>query len=133
MPLAIWKPEYATGNGAIDQQHQRLFEMVNGLHEGIVNGSGKEIMGPTLKKLAAYTLEHFRTEEGFMTSKKYPGYDVHHKKHDDLVKQVQELIASYDAGKMVLPLTLSRFLADWITHHIAEEDKALAAWLRTKD
>lgn len=132
MPLAIWKSEYLTGNAAVDTQHKRLFEMVNELHEGIVKGSGKELMGPLLKRLAKYTVEHFQTEEGLMVSRNYPGLATHKKRHDDLVKQVTELIEQFDDGKLVLPITLSRFLADWIAHHILEEDKALIEWLRSK-
>jgi len=130
--LAVWKQDYVTGNPAVDQQHMKLFDMVNELHEGIVKGSGKEILGRILAKLAKYTVEHFHTEEGFMTTKGYPDYARHKAKHDELVKQVTALMAQYEGGGMVLPLTLSRFLADWITHHIQEEDKALIDWLRQK-
>lgn len=132
MPFANWKSDYETGNPAIDMQHKRLFEMVNELHEGIVAGAGKAVLGPTLAKLAKYTIEHFHTEEGFMISKGYPDFPRHKARHEELLKQVSGLMKQYEGGGMVLPLTLSRFLADWIAHHIQEEDKALIDWMKKK-
>jgi hemerythrin len=52
--------------------------------------------------------------------------------HDKLVKQVKELVAQFDAGALALPGTLSKFLADWLTHHIKEEDMEMITWLRAK-
>jgi len=132
MPIAIWLPKYETGNPSVDRQHKRLFEMVNELHHGIVSGQGRETMGPTLKSLAKYTLEHFSTEEGFMRASNYEHYPRHKARHDELAKQVKELITQYDSGALALPGTLSKFLADWLTHHIKEEDMEMITWLREK-
>ena len=132
MALAAWDPKYATGNLAVDGQHRKLFEMVNSLHDALLAGHGKEQMGPTLKGLATYTVEHFKTEEGLMTSLMYPGYPEHKKKHDALLAQVGQLVKDFDEGKLTLPLTLARFLSDWITHHIEDEDKKMAQWLRSR-
>jgi hemerythrin len=132
MPIAIWMPKYETGNPAVDRQHKRLFELVNELHHGIISGHGRESMGSTLKALASYTLEHFATEEGFMRSAKYENYLRHKEAHDRLAGQVKDLLAQYEAGTMALPGTLSKFLADWLTHHIKEEDMEMITWLRAK-
>jgi len=132
MPIAIWLPKYETGNPSVDRQHKRLFEMVNELHHGIVSGHGRETMGPTLKSLAKYTLEHFATEEGFMRASSYEHYPRHKARHDELAKQVKELITQYDSGSLALPGTLSKFLADWLTPHIKEEDMEMITWLREK-
>jgi hemerythrin len=132
MVLAQWDEKYATGNPDVDAQHKQLFGMVNGLHEALVAGHGKDKMGPTLKGVAAYTVEHFRTEELLMLESGYPGFPEHKRKHEQLLGQVGQLAADFDAGKLTLPLTLARFLADWITHHIEEEDQKMAAWLKAR-
>lgn len=132
MPLANWKEEYETGYAPVDSQHKHLFGMVNELHEGIVGGSTREILLPLLRTLEKYTVEHFQTEESLMSLKSYPGFIKHKKIHNELARRVADLVTQYAAGETVLPLTLSRFLADWIEHHIQEEDKALIDWLRKK-
>jgi hemerythrin len=133
MPIAVWMPTYLTGNSAVDRQHQRLFDLVNELHHGIIAGKGRESLGPALKALASYTLEHFATEEGFMRSTSYPGFPRHKAKHDQLAAQVKDLMAQYDGGALTLPGTLSKFLADWLTHHIKEEDMEMITWVRERE
>ncbi len=132
MTLVTWEPRLATGYIIVDKQHRNLFDLVNRLHEALLAGKGREEMGPTLMSLAAYTIEHFRMEEGLMTNHKYPGYTDHKRKHDDLVGQVNQLTQDFDAGRLTLPLTLARFLSDWIRHHIDDEDQKMANWIRSK-
>lgn len=129
MPIAIWTPNLVTGNPTVDSQHQHLFEMVNELHHGIIEGHGRDVMGPILKKLAKYAVDHFATEERFMQSTSYPNLARHKQKHDLLTRQVTDLIHDWELGT-ALPGTLSKFLADWVSHHIKEEDKELVAWLK---
>jgi len=130
MDIAKWDDSYKTGHQTVDTQHQELFRMVNELHEAIVASKGKEILQPTLEKLAKYTIEHFRAEEAVMTEVKYPAISFHKRKHDDLTKQVKELIDKYQTGKAVLSMTLSSFLADWLRHHIKEDDMALIKYVQ---
>lgn len=130
MSIAVWSDDYLTGNTAVDQQHKTLFAMVNDLHAAVVAGKGKEVLAATLGKLATYTVEHFATEERLMSLAKYPGHPAHKRKHDELAAKAAELIEGYKSGKVVLTITLSQFLADWLRHHINEEDKGLIAWLR---
>jgi hemerythrin-like metal-binding protein len=87
-------------------------------------------MGPVLKGLANYTIDHFATEERLMTTSGYPNYSRHKAKHDTLTKQVKDLLKEFDAGRLTLPTTLSKFLADWLTHHIREEDMELIHWVQ---
>jgi hemerythrin len=132
MSVITWSDTFKTGHPTVDAQHQKLFQMVNDLHEAIVSGKGKEFQGKVLLQLGAYTLEHFKTEEALMTSLQYPGMAAHKAKHTALAQQATDLIARHKAGTLVLAMTVSRFLAEWIEHHIQEEDKALIQWLRQR-
>jgi hemerythrin len=132
MPFALWSSSYETGQPEIDRQHRRLFEMINELHEAMGHGRGRETLGPVLKNLAEYTVDHFATEEAFMQSIGYPDLPEHRAKHEALVKQVNEFMVRFSAGYLTLPSTLSRFLADWLKHHIREEDLAYIVWMRAR-
>lgn len=129
MAIAIWDDSYRTGNIVVDTQHQQLFQMVNDLHDAIMAGKSKEILTPTLKKLANYTIEHFQSEEKLMAGVNYPARAEHIRKHEDLTKQVKELAEKYASGKCVLTIILSNFLADWLRHHIKGDDIALVKYL----
>lgn len=130
MAIAIWDDSYRTGNIDVDTQHQHLFEMVNDLHDAIMSGKSKEASVPTLIKLAKYTFDHFRSEEDLMVTVNYPGMASHRRKHEDLNKRVKELVEKYRADKCVLTITLSNFLADWLRHHIKEDDMALVKYVK---
>ena len=111
-------------------QHKTLIKMVNDLHDAMVAGHGKEVLQPTLEKLASYTVNHFAHEERFMKAAGYPGYPGHKHKHDELAAKATSIISDYKAGKLVLGLALAQFLADWVAHHIQGEDKAMVTWLK---
>lgn len=86
-----------------------------------------------LQSLAAYTLEHFAAEEALMRSTGYPDLERHKEKHEELVRQVNELVQRFSEGYLTLPSTLSRFLADWLKHHIRENDMAFITWMKNRN
>jgi hemerythrin len=59
MPIAYWRDEYCTGNAEIDEQHQKLFKIINNLHDAMLQGHGKEVLKNTLDELIFYTIDHF--------------------------------------------------------------------------
>lgn len=131
MPLACWRDEYRTGNHLVDHQHQQLFEIVNSLHEAMLQGHGREILGKTLKSLAHYTLEHFQTEEQLMLTYVYPHYAEHKGRHEELKTKVLALIANFEASSS-LAIEVSHFLTEWLIHHIKGEDQKMIRYLREK-
>lgn len=133
MPLAPWNDSYRTGDATVDHQHQELFAMVNELHDSIVAGHGREKIGPTLTRLAAYVGTHFQTEERLMQAQGFPALAGHKAKHDQLGKDAARIVSDYETGRAVLTIGLSRFLADWLRHHIDGEDKAMIAWMRARN
>ena len=129
MAFIKWHPKYEVGVAIIDAQHQTLFTHVNALFDAMQAGHGKEELTRTLAFLANYTVEHFRTEEALMQRTAYPAYKHHKGIHDDLTRQVAELQAKLGQNPQMLSLPVMHFLRDWLSHHISEEDKKLAAHL----
>ncbi len=132
MEIAKWDDSYKTGHAVVDTQHKELFRMVNALHAAIMEERGKEVLMPTLEQLAGYTIKHFRSEEELMKQVRYPAMSVHKQKHEELAKEVKELMEKYKSGKIVLTITLSNFLAKWLRHHIKEDDLALVKFLQSQ-
>jgi hemerythrin len=132
MSIAKWDDSYRTGQAFIDRQHQELFRMVNELHDAIVSHTEKALIAPTLEKLITYTVQHFSAEEALMAKVQYPDLFVHRRKHQDLTKRAKEIQEEYRSGRLVLSITLSSFLADWLRHHIKEDDMALVKFVRSR-
>lgn len=128
--LAKWKDDYCTGHVLVDDQHRELFALVNALSEAIVARRGREMVGPALDRLVAYASEHFAAEERLMRTSCYPGLAAHARIHEEFRAQVVRLSRDYARGEIVLPLTLSQFVLDWLGIHIKGEDQRLVAWLR---
>jgi len=122
MTLAYWHKEYSTGNSLIDYQHQRLFTIVNTLHDAMMQGRGKDVMQKTLEELIKYTVEHFATEEKLMLENDYPNYKEHKRKHDELATKVLSLAEEYREGNILLNVEILHFLSEWLVHHIKGED-----------
>jgi len=129
MALLTWNSTYSVGVQRMDEQHTVLFGMLNDLHEAMMKGQAQKIAGALLRKLAAYTHEHFAAEESMMVASEYAGLAQHRTLHRDLTKQVDEFAARYERGETSLNLQLLNFLRDWLSNHIQNEDKKYGPWM----
>jgi hemerythrin len=129
MVFARWLPIYETGHPEIDEQHKQLFQMINRFENAMSEGHGQEVMEPILRELVAYTLKHFSAEETLMAASGYGEIEHHRNLHLELTGQVEELLLRFSKGYLTLPSTLSKFLANWLKHHIREEDMPFIEWL----
>lgn len=129
--LAQWRPDYETGYTLIDDQHRSLFHTINALHSALLMGRGEHLLGRTLKLLESYTTLHFTTEERFMAELQYPDYVDHATKHRILRQKVDAFIAeAAQSSDRQLVLRVSRFLTEWLIHHIKSEDQRMITFLR---
>lgn len=133
MPLVTWSDAYRTGDATVDSQHAELFRMVNGLHDAIAAGQGRELLSATLDALTAYIAAHFQTEERLMQLHGYPAFAAHQARHEELQRNAAKVIDDYRSGRAVLTISLSRFLAEWIRHHIEGEDRAMIRYFQVRN
>ncbi len=130
MALLNWSREYSVEVQSIDKEHQKLFGMLNELHDAMKVGKGSEIAPAVLKRLVAYTCEHFANEEGMMVRTRYPDYARHKVEHDKLTSEVVNIVHDFDAGKVVLSMKLLDFLRAWLQSHILGCDKKYSSHLQ---
>jgi len=131
LALITWLPTYSVNLPPIDEQHKRLFDLVNRLHDEIVvKKSGHEVIGVALEELIQYTKTHFELEERFMESMQYPELAKHKAKHEALTKRVMKLQQDFNAGKITVAAELMNFMRYWLTNHILKTDKQYGAFLR---
>jgi len=70
MALLNWSKEYSVEVQSIDKQHQKLFDMLNDLHDAMKSGRGVQVGPAILKGLVKYAGEHFADEEKMMVRAK---------------------------------------------------------------
>lgn len=126
MPLIEWKEKYSVGIEKFDNQHKKLFQLLDLIFEAMKEGKGKSILAPVLAELQNYIVIHFADEEVLMNKYNYPDMASHIKEHKVFIDKVQKTNEKYQAGNMVLTLEISSFLRDWLVNHIQGIDQKYA-------
>ena len=125
-----WNDRYRTGLILIDEQHQKLFELINNLNLAIYAENGKELLDNVLKELLEYVFHHFKVEEEFLSKNKYPDFRLHRTEHDSLTKNLLELRGKYKTGNRSIASELSNFLKSWLIIHILQSDMKFAKYVK---
>jgi len=130
--LIAWTPQLSVDIREIDEQHQRLIDIINEMFDALKAARGKEAVEIVLPKLVDYTKVHFANEERLMQKHGYPGYVKHKGLHDTLTKKVVEYADRVKEGKSTAAVELMDFLKNWLTKHIVGVDKKYSPYLKSK-
>ena len=87
MPFMTWTDALSVGSAEIDNQHKKLIELVNRLHDAMRTGQGHETLTGIFEEVLAYTDYHFKTEERIFNPLDYPQKLSHLHQHQDLLDQ----------------------------------------------
>jgi hemerythrin-like metal-binding protein len=123
-----WNARYEVGIEVIDGQHRQLLELINRLGDDLSAGRDFDQLVESLRELVRYTEHHFATEERLM-DEVGAGAERHRSEHRRLIDGLMRYTVSLDAGAVSRS---SRFLQDWLFHHINEVDRPFAAFLRSR-
>lgn len=130
MAFVEWDEKYSVGNEEIDRQHKKLFEIINGLFEGIKKREGKESLQKALQSLIEYTQDHFATEESYFEKTNYPDTERHKQIHKELVEKVGKIGKEIEKGTAGISIEFLDFLVSWLQNHILLTDKKFAPFLK---
>ena len=132
MSLITWDDKFSVDIGEVDQQHQRLVDIINELHDAMKAGQGKNVLGKILLELIQYTGSHFAAEEKYFIEFKYPDAEAHKKEHVYFVQKVLDFKEEFEQGRMTVSIELLYFLRDWLMKHIKVSDKKYAPLFQEK-
>jgi hemerythrin len=122
MAFITWNDSYNVHVREIDHQRQKLVGLLNGIHDAMALGRGKDVIDSIIDGLLAYTQTHFATEEKYFELYQYPGAPEHIREHNDFVKRVLEFKVEADKGRQGLSIEVMLFLKDWLLKHIKGSD-----------
>lgn len=132
MALFEWEPRYSVYINEFDNHHKKLLELLQKLHQSMLDGQGKIIVGEILDELKEYTVYHFNAEEQQMEKYGYPEFEAHKAQHNNLIEQLEDLIKSFKEGKSTITTDTYRFLNKWLTNHILSGDKQYTSFFKEK-
>jgi hemerythrin len=100
------------------------------LFEAGQKGEGKGFMLQMLDFLSEYTKTHFRDEEKYMESIKYPELEAQKKAHAYFEQELAQLRKDYteSGGSLVLLVKANKMIVDWLTKHISSMDKKIGEY-----
>jgi len=124
-----WSEHFFIGISLIDEQHQKLVDILNRLANHIAFESSKEELHTLFDELADYVNYHFKAEERiwdnyFANDDQLLGHkDDHHIFNEQLIalRQAIDIKPKHE----ILSSTL-RFLTRWLVSHILESDMYMA-------
>ena len=132
MALVTWDQSYSVRVRKLDEQHQKLFSLLNTLHEAMRQGKGKTLVQDTLRELATYAMTHFRAEEELLRKTNYPGFAAHQAEHQNFVARVNQFTEDLKAGGNASAIAVVGFIKDWLAEHILRTDRSHSAYLNAQ-
>jgi len=129
VPYVTWDASYSVKVSRCDEDHKKLFSLINGLHDAISTGKGPGVSKQIVEELIDYTKYHFHAEERLMEKAKYPDLPLHRLDHQEFVKQVRQFKQDLAEGNASQSLSILAFLNEWLTRHIKLTDQRYSAHL----
>jgi hemerythrin len=127
--LIIWDASYSVRVKRFDDDHKRLFSLVNALHDAMKAGMGGKIVQKVVQELADYTKYHFSGEEALMAETQYPALGQHRLQHREFVKKVEQFQRDLRTGAVGQSVAVTTFLKDWLVNHIQRTDREYSVHL----
>lgn len=134
----MWKEKYKLGVPLIDTQHKELFSRVTDFVKALRSpGEWSDkltVVNSTMAFMQEYVVTHFDAEEAYQKEIQYPGFDFHHKIHEDFKEEVNAFAVKFsqDASEDLAQAFAGKLLA-WLINHVAATDLKIAEFALSKE
>jgi hemerythrin len=122
-----WKESYESGVKEVDEQHQKLFKMVNDFEELVLAKKAEQRFEDALKFLGNYVTVHFSCEESCMAQMKCSAAAQNKKAHAEFLNVFQSFVGRFksEGYSDALANELLRTVQKWLIQHICGVDVRL--------
>jgi len=121
--LIHWKEEYSLNIHRIDEQHKKLIDMINVLHNSLSQNEKDDILDQVISDMIDYSFIHFRDEEKYFIQFGYENATEHILEHQYFLKNAEKLRQDHSLNDPTLKYEVVMFLQKWFTNHIMHSDK----------
>jgi len=125
-----WNDEYNVGVAMIDQQHKKLFALIDKLDECLGGQVQKSDIATVVSSLVRYMQAHLLTEERLMLRHGYQDYEQHKQEHDAFTRSVLQF--DLRSSEPSMAKDLHDFLIAWWKNHILVTDKRYSPFFARK-
>lgn len=133
METIKWDKSFSVGVDVLDQQHQKIIEIINELLEHDEISVRSETLSHLLHQLTQYAHEHFMTEEAILEKYGYNGLIQQKKDHKEYRLKVVNFCMDTVDHKKSVPLDLQEFILNWWKDHILIDDMSYKTFFEELD
>ena len=127
IPYIKWEPVNSVHVKTLDEQHRKLFDIVNDLIDEFEMGSNKVL--PIIRDLVEYAAVHFHAEHKVMLESKYPDFLKHSREHQQFIDKMDDFLKSYKQQDADLSLKMILYMKEWVFNHTTKLDILYADYL----
>ncbi|MCI9157069.1 MAG: response regulator [Lawsonibacter sp.] len=124
-----WREEYNIGVDIVDQEHQRLFRIINKLFAFSEEEKDNQwTCQEGIKYFKGHAVKHFADEEAYMASINYEGLEQHQRIHQDFRNNILPALEQELEQTGYSQEAMEHFLgvcAGWLVGHTLTEDQAI--------
>jgi len=129
--LVNWSEAYSVHVPSIDQQHHKLFDMMNVVYQLVISDQLNQLDAP-LDALVEFAKKHLRDEEEILQRVNYPDFKAHKNVHITLLADLDDLYKQAQQGDIHKLFELIMFLKNWLVDHIYKVDMKYSDLLVSK-
>ncbi len=132
MNKLVWSEEYSVGAAKLDNQHKKIFKLMNVLIDaGEANVTPEEI-NDALTQMTQYACTHFASEEEYMASIGFPNIKSHELEHQEFSVRTTEFCLELMSGDFEVNRNIINYLRNWWVDHILNKDMAFRKFAEEK-
>jgi len=130
--LFEWTTDMQVDEGLIDEDHKELLSIANRVLGLERPNQDAEDLKLSIRELYDYVRYHFQREENFMRESGYPDMDEHYKKHQVIIKDMNNALSqSHHMGDLLE--NFRQIVYRWVVSHIMKEDKKIQAFIQSQN
>ena len=118
-----WNDKYSVGISIIDEQHKKLFGLINKTFYVEGHGGSKIALMQIIEQMTDYAIKHFKAEESYMREFNYPEYHDHKKEHDGFFDKTLVFFDKVIKDDRHVSNELHEYLTQWLVNHIQGTDR----------
>jgi hemerythrin len=132
-PLLLhWTKESSVGISRFNEQHKRLYLLVEKLYQNLQNPGERTLLGELLGELYAYSVSHMTDEEDVLEYFNFPELQSHKNEHREFKKRIREYMDDFDSGNTAIATSIFAFLQEWLSGHMLGTDRHYTHFLHRR-
>lgn len=132
MALVYWRDDCKTQHPVIDNEHQKILQILKTLYQDVVLNESSVVLRATLDQLFNFVLEHSETEEALMHQVLYPDLSEHIDQHEIVLSTIFNLRLKVERDEDCVTTDVVHELVNWFNRHTWDYDLRMVQYAQAQ-